>query len=63
MRRKLVVLTLLLAATVSAAGAKPRTGPRIIRMKNTCLSCASCGVTHCYDCYVIACPDGSGGPT
>lgn len=53
MRRKLVVLTLLLVATVSAAGAKPH---RVhIQKKNVCFNCAYCDARYCYDCIQYDC--------
>ena len=58
MRRKLAVLALVLAATVTAAQAKPaHHRPRIIHMtKEVCISCESCNSTGCTNCHFIKCP-------
>jgi hypothetical protein len=52
MRRKLVVLSLLLVATVSAAGARTRIH---IQMKSVCWVCAYCTVNRCYNCVQVPC--------
>jgi hypothetical protein len=53
MRRKLVVLSLLLVATVSAAGAKTRTTH--IQIKDVCFRCAYCIGGTCYNCERVVC--------
>jgi hypothetical protein len=52
MRRKLVVLSLLLVATVSAASGKNRTH---IQQKNVCFNCEYCDGRYCYNCVASAC--------
>lgn len=49
MRRKLVFLAFLLAATVTASRAQAD-------LKNVCWSCAYCFGGVCYDCVQIICP-------
>ena len=58
MRRKLALVGLILAATVTAAQAKPAHHPRIIQMnKDVCFQCSSCDASgHCTGCRVIKCP-------
>lgn len=50
MRRKLVILSLLLVATVSAAGAKTH-----VQVKNTCFNCEYCIGSSCYNCRMYRC--------